>query len=163
MMHIHHGLRKMFIHVNCLEWLIILPILFVYVKFQSIASLIIELYSCINLMTLNYTHYNCDINVITPKYEVILNVNRLYEWNIKCEQQNFGSFYMHIHVHVLYFSIFPQRVFALSVMIIGIVSYGYIIATVAASLANADSGRARYQEKLKAINNYLQVCNYVTL
>ena len=47
-------------------------------------------------------------------------------------------------------------------MIVGIVSYGYIIATVAASLANADSGRARYQEKLKAIQSYLQVSTYGT-
>lgn len=49
-----------------------------------------------------------------------------------------------------------QRIYALSVMIIGIVSYGYIIASVAASLANADSGRARYQEKLKAVKSYLK-------
>ncbi len=47
-------------------------------------------------------------------------------------------------------------------MIVGIVSYGYIIATVAASLANADSGRARYQEKLKAIQKYLQVFWLIT-
>ena len=47
--------------------------------------------------------------------------------------------------------------YALVVMVIGIVSYGYIVASVAASLASADSGRARYQEKLKAIKAYLEV------
>ena len=39
------------------------------------------------------------------------------------------------------------------VMIGGIVAYGYIIASVAASLANADSTRARFQERMTAIKN----------
>lgn len=43
-------------------------------------------------------------------------------------------------------------------MVVGVVFYGYIVASVAASLASADSGRARYQEKLKAIKAYLEVC-----
>ena len=48
-------------------------------------------------------------------------------------------------------------VLALLSMIFGIVFFGYVIASVAASLANADSQRARYQEKLTAIQDYLKV------
>ena len=48
-------------------------------------------------------------------------------------------------------------VLALSSMIFGIVFFGYVIASVAASLANADAQRARYQEKLTAIQRYLKV------
>ena len=43
-------------------------------------------------------------------------------------------------------------------MVLGVVAYGYIIASVAASLANADSARAQYQEKLKAVKSYMAVC-----
>ena len=50
-----------------------------------------------------------------------------------------------------------QMTFALFCMIIGIVFYGYIIASVAAGLANADAQRARYQERLDAIKSFLQV------
>ena len=49
--------------------------------------------------------------------------------------------------------------FALICMIIGIVFYGFIIASVAAGLANADAQRARYQERLDAIKTFLQVRN----
>ncbi|XP_022094111.1 uncharacterized protein LOC110981133 isoform X3 [Acanthaster planci] len=49
-----------------------------------------------------------------------------------------------------------EMVLALLSMICGIVFFGYVIASVAASLANADSQRARYQEKLTAIQNYLK-------
>ena len=42
-------------------------------------------------------------------------------------------------------------------MVLGVVAYGYIIASVAASLANADSARAQYQEKLKAVKSYMAV------
>ena len=52
-----------------------------------------------------------------------------------------------------------QMTFALFCMIIGIVFYGYIIASVAAGLANADAQRARYQERLDAIKSFLQVAN----
>ena len=52
-----------------------------------------------------------------------------------------------------------QMTFALFCMIIGIVFYGYIIASVAAGLANADAQRARYQERLDAIKSFLQVSN----
>ena len=45
-------------------------------------------------------------------------------------------------------------------MIIGVVAYGYIIASVAATLANADSGRAQYQDKLKAVKSYLKVGHF---
>ena len=50
-----------------------------------------------------------------------------------------------------------ERVYATVVMIVGVVAYGYIIASVAASLANADSGRAQYQDKLKAVKAYMKV------
>jgi len=42
-------------------------------------------------------------------------------------------------------------------MIFGIVFYGYIIASVAAGLANADAQRARYQERLETIKTFLKV------
>ena len=54
-----------------------------------------------------------------------------------------------------------QMTFALFCMIIGIVFYGFIIASVAAGLANADAQRARYQERLDAIKNFLQVKNAI--
>ena len=48
-------------------------------------------------------------------------------------------------------------------MIIGIVFYGFIIASVAAGLANADAQRARYQERLGAIKTFLKVNGHKTL
>lgn len=42
-------------------------------------------------------------------------------------------------------------------MVYGVVAYGYLTASVAASMVNADAGRAQYQAKLKAIKSYLQV------
>ena len=48
-------------------------------------------------------------------------------------------------------------VIALMIMIIGVVFFGYIIASVAASLANADAARARYQEKMSGIKNLMRV------
>ena len=53
--------------------------------------------------------------------------------------------------------------FALICMIIGIVFYGFIIASVAAGLANADAQRARYQERLNAIRTFLKVKGNETL
>ena len=47
--------------------------------------------------------------------------------------------------------------YSLACMIIGIVFYGYIIASVAASLANADAQRARYQERLSGIRQFMEV------
>ena len=48
-------------------------------------------------------------------------------------------------------------VLALVCMIVGVVFYGYIIASSAASLANADVKRSRYQQRLDTINRFLQV------
>lgn len=53
--------------------------------------------------------------------------------------------------------------FALFCMIIGIVFYGFIIASVAAGLANADAQRARYQERLDAIKTFLKVSGDETI
>ena len=50
-----------------------------------------------------------------------------------------------------------QMALALICMIVGVVFYGFIIASVAASLANADAQRARYQERLDGINRFMQV------
>ena len=50
--------------------------------------------------------------------------------------------------------------YAVVVMILGVLAYGYIIASVAASLANADSGRAQYQEKLEGIKSFMRVRAY---
>lgn len=47
--------------------------------------------------------------------------------------------------------------FALFCIVFGIVFYGFIIARVAAGLANADAQRARYQERLDGIKNFLKV------
>lgn len=57
---------------------------------------------------------------------------------------------MHIRTYMM------QRIFSLLAMTCGIVGYGYIIASVAASLANADSARARFQERLTAIKSYMK-------
>ncbi|KAJ7372502.1 hypothetical protein OS493_019011 [Desmophyllum pertusum] len=59
--------------------------------------------------------------------------------------------YGDIHAHTT-----SEMTFALICMIIGIVFYGFIIASVAAGLANADAQRARYQERLDAIKTFLQ-------
>lgn len=67
------------------------------------------------------------------------------------------SVYMYTVCTVCFF--FLQRFIGVLLMMIGVASYGYIIATTAASLANADSGRAKYHEKVKAVQNYLQVNN----
>ena len=45
----------------------------------------------------------------------------------------------------------------MGVMILGILAYGYIIASVAASLTNADSTRSEYQAKLNRIKSYMEV------
>uniref|UniRef100_A0A7M5XLN7 Cyclic nucleotide-binding domain-containing protein n=1 Tax=Clytia hemisphaerica TaxID=252671 RepID=A0A7M5XLN7_9CNID len=49
-----------------------------------------------------------------------------------------------------------EMLLALVCMIVGVVFYGYIIASAAASLANADVQRARYQQKLDTINRFLK-------
>lgn len=50
-----------------------------------------------------------------------------------------------------------ERVYAIAVMVFGILAYGYIIASVAATLTNANAGRAQYQEKLNAVKAYMKV------
>ena len=50
-----------------------------------------------------------------------------------------------------------ERIYAIFIMIVGVLAYGYIIASVAAGLTNADSGRAQYQEKLNAVKSYMSV------
>ncbi len=54
-----------------------------------------------------------------------------------------------------------ERLYASIVMVLGVSAYGYIIASVAASLANADARRAKYQSKMKSIKAYLKVISYV--
>lgn len=44
-------------------------------------------------------------------------------------------------------------------MIVGVVFYGYVVASAAASLANADVQRSRYQQKLDTINRFLKEQN----
>ena len=50
-----------------------------------------------------------------------------------------------------------ERVYASFAMVLGVMFYGYIIASVAAGLVTSDSTRAQYQEKLKAVKSYMQV------
>merc|ERR1719494_162093 len=59
--------------------------------------------------------------------------------------------YGDIHAELIY-----EMALALICMIVGVVFYGFIIASVAASLANADAQRARYQERLDGINRFMQ-------
>ena len=59
---------------------------------------------------------------------------------------------------IMYVDTLSQRLYAVLVMVLGVLAYGYIIASVAASLANADSGRAQYQEKLEGIKSFMRVC-----
>ena len=47
-------------------------------------------------------------------------------------------------------------------MVLGIVCYGYVVASVAAALANADAQRARYREKLDAIRTFMDVRSKTT-
>ena len=54
-------------------------------------------------------------------------------------------------------------VIALIVMILGVLFFGYIIASVAASMANADAQRARFQEKLHGIKSYMEVFQCVLM
>ncbi|CAH1786243.1 unnamed protein product [Owenia fusiformis] len=49
-----------------------------------------------------------------------------------------------------------EMIVSLIIMILGVLFFGYIIASIAASLANADAQRARFQEKLDSINNFAQ-------
>lgn len=60
--------------------------------------------------------------------------------------------YGDIHAHTN-----MERAYASAIMVFGVVAYGYLIASVAASLVNADSARALHQSKLKAVKSYLKV------
>lgn len=52
-----------------------------------------------------------------------------------------------------------ERGYATIIMIFGVMAYGYLIASVAASLVNADSARALHQSKLNTVKSYLKVTN----
>lgn len=56
-----------------------------------------------------------------------------------------------------------EQGYATVIMIYGIMAYGYLIASVAASLVNADSARALHQSKLKAVKSYLEVSTMISL
>lgn len=56
-----------------------------------------------------------------------------------------------------------ERGYATIIMIFGVMAYGYLIASVAASLVNADSARASHQSKLNAVKSYLKVTQGVLL
>lgn len=62
-----------------------------------------------------------------------------------------------------YGDITPQTLTELGLCVLlmvgGVVFFGYIIASIAASLANADSQRASYMQKIVAMKQYLKVCN----
>jgi hypothetical protein len=48
---------------------------------------------------------------------------------------------------------------SLLTMVLGVVFFGYIIASVAAGLANADTQRAVFADKVKGIKAYMEVSN----
>lgn len=50
-----------------------------------------------------------------------------------------------------------ERAYSCVIMVFGVVAYGYIIASVASSMVNADAGRGQYQDKLNAVRTYLKV------
>lgn len=51
----------------------------------------------------------------------------------------------------------PEMVFAIVVMIFGKLLFGFILGTVASTLANLESSRIEYEDKLKA----LKVCKTI--
>ncbi len=50
----------------------------------------------------------------------------------------------------------PQIIYTIVVMIFGVGMYGYIIGNVATLIANLDTARATYQEKMEEINEFLR-------
>jgi hypothetical protein len=50
----------------------------------------------------------------------------------------------------------PQIIYTIVVMIFGVGMYGYIIGNVATLIANLDTARATYQEKMEEINDFLR-------
>ena len=45
----------------------------------------------------------------------------------------------------------PEMVFAIVVMVAGKVMFGFLLGTVASTLANLESGRIEYEDKLRAL------------
>ena len=62
--------------------------------------------------------------------------------------------YGDIHAYVV-----GEMVFAVICMIVGVVFYGYVIASAVESLDNADAQRVRYQQKLNTITHFLKEQN----
>ena len=50
-----------------------------------------------------------------------------------------------------------EMILAVCIMIAGVLFFGYIIASFAANLANADTARASFQQKINAIKNFMNV------
>ncbi|XP_070566365.1 uncharacterized protein [Ptychodera flava] len=98
---------------------------------------------CLNTSwAFKYADHNTTAESIAGQYIV-----SLYWASATCASVGYGD----IHA----FNV-GEMVIALLSMIVGIVFFGYIIASVAASLANADAQRARYQEKLTAIKSFMK-------
>ncbi|XP_077978719.1 uncharacterized protein LOC144434138 [Glandiceps talaboti] len=95
-----------------------------------------------NSWALMYTDHNVTAASIAGQYVV-----SLYWASATSASVGYGD----IHANNV-----GEMVIALLSMIIGIAFFGYVIASVAASLANADSQRARYQEKITAIHAFMK-------
>ena len=52
-----------------------------------------------------------------------------------------------------------QRIYALSIMIVSVICYGYMLGSIAASLTNTASTYSAFKEKVSAIKVYLKVNN----
>ena len=50
-----------------------------------------------------------------------------------------------------------QRLYALLIMIIAVISYGYMLGSIAASLTNTGSAYGAFKEKMSAIKLYMKV------
>lgn len=86
----------------------------------------------------------------TAQYSVLYQyVVSLYWATATTTTVGYGDIRAHTHL---------ERAYATVIMVCGVVAYGYLTASVTASLVNADAGRAHYRAKLKAIKSYLQVC-----
>jgi len=57
----------------------------------------------------------------------------------------------------LTFLIFSQMLFSIIIMVLGVLFFGYIVASITAGMANADTQRGVFADKLKAIKVYLEV------
>lgn len=61
-------------------------------------------------------------------------------------------------VHRCIRPIYLQMIISIILMVSGAIVFGYMISSVTAALANADAGRARFQEKLNGITLLMAVC-----